>query len=146
MKVILKADIKGTGKKGELHEVSDGYARNYLFPRALAMEANKNALNELENREAAKAHHLAEEKLEAQKNAKTIEEKVIYIKAKAGTSGRLFGAVTSKEIAEEIKTQMGIEIDKRKISTPEIKAFGEYTCEVKLSAAVSAKLTVVVGE
>jgi len=110
------------------------------------VEASKNALNELENREAAKAHHLAEEKKQAEENAKVIETKTLSIKAKAGASGRLFGAVTAKEIAEELKAQTGIAVDKRKIITPEIKAYGEYTCEVKLNQGITAKLMVQIGE
>ena len=146
MNVILKEDIKGTGKKGELLKVSDGYARNYLFPRGLAVSASKNALNELENREAAKIHHLALEKTLLENSAKAIEGNTIYIKAKAGSRGRLFGAVTAKEIAEELKIQMNIEIDKRKIIIPEIKAYGEYTCEIKFNSGVSAKLFLIIGE
>ena len=115
MKVILNADVKGLGKKGELVNASDGYARNFLFPKNLAVEANSTAMNELKNREASAAHHLAEEKKAATEIKNKIDGKAITLHAKAGAAGKLFGAVTSKEIAEQLKAQHGIAIDKRKI-------------------------------
>lgn len=146
MKVVLLADVKGHGKKGELCNVSDGYARNFLFPKKLAVEADNAALNELKNREEAAAHHKQEEINAAKSTAEKLDGKTVTIKAKAGTAGRLFGSVTSKEIAAEIKNCLGIEIDKKKMSAPDIKNFGEYTAEIKLYQGISAKVNVKVTE
>ena len=147
MKVILQQDVKGTGKKGDLVNVSDGYARNFLLPRKLCVEANAQALNEFENRKAAQKHHEAEQLQQARDTAAAVEGKTVQIKAKAGQNGRLFGAVTSKEIAEELKKQCGVEIDKRKIELPgEIKQLGVVQCEVKFQAGISAKIFVSVSE
>ncbi len=146
MKVVLLADVKGHGKKGELCNVSDGYARNFLFPKKLAIEANATAMNELKNREEAKAHHIAEEKKAAEETAAMLNGKEIVIHVKAGASGKLFGAVTAKEIAAEIKESLGIEIDRRKMQVADIKQFGEYSAEVKLYNGISAKLHVIVKE
>ena len=146
MKVVLLADVKGQGKKGELVNVSDGYARNFLFPKKLAVEADNSALNELKNREEAKAHHKKEEIEAAKATAQKLEGKSIKIIAKAGASGRLFGSVTSKEIAAEIAKTLGVEIDRKKMNVADIKNFGEYTAEIKLYQGISAKITVVVSE
>lgn len=146
MKVVLLEDVKGHGKKGELCNVSDGYARNFLFPKKLAVEANAAAMNELKNREEAKAHHIAEEKKAAEGIAAKINGKQVVITAKAGGSGKLFGAVTAKEIAAAVNEQFGVEIDRRKMQVADIKQFGEYTAEVKLYNGISAKLTVTVKE
>lgn len=146
MKVVLLADVKGHGKKGELCNVSDGYARNFLFPKKLAIEADNAALNELKNREESKAHHKQEEINAAKATASALEGKTVIIKAKAGSNGRLFGSVTTKEIAAEIKSNLGIEIDRKKMTAPDIKNFGEYTAEIKLYQGISAKLTVKVTE
>ena len=146
MKVILNADVKGLGKKGELVNASDGYARNFLFPKNLAVEANASAMNELKNREASKAHHLAEEKAAAQAKASKIDGKTVVLHAKAGSNGKLFGAVTTKEIAAEINTSFGVEVDKKKISCADIKLYGEFTAEVKLYNGIIAKITVKVEE
>ena len=146
MKVVLLQDVKGHGKKGELCNVSDGYARNFLFPKKLAVEADNAALNELKNREVAKEHHLKEEIAAANALAEKLNGKTVTITAKAGSGGRLFGSVTSKEIAAEIKNAFGIEIDRKKMSVADIKAFGEYTAEIKLHKGISAKLTVKVTE
>ncbi|MCY1714517.1 50S ribosomal protein L9 [Caproiciproducens galactitolivorans] len=147
MKVVLLDDIKGSGKKGELINVSDGYARNYLFPRKLAKEANAQALNELKNAADAKAFKIKTEKEAAQKTADTIHEKSVKLFAKAGQGGRLFGSVTAKEIAEELKRQYKVNVDKRKIVlNGDIKAFGTYECEVKLYSGISAKVFAVVSE
>ena len=146
MKVILLADVKGHGKKGELCNVSDGYARNFLFPKKLAVEADNAALNELKNREQAAAHHKQEEINAANATAQALNGKEVIIKAKAGSNGKLFGSVTSKEIAAEIKNKLGIEIDKKKMSVADIKNFGEYTAEIKLYQGISAKITVKVTE
>ena len=146
MKVVLLADVKGHGKKGELCNVSDGYARNFLFPKKLAIEANASAMNDLKNREESKAHHIAEEKKAAQKVADTINNKEIVITAKAGASGKLFGAITAKEIALAINKEFGVEIDRRKMQVADIKQFGEYTAEVKLYNGITASVNVVVKE
>ena len=146
MKVVLLQDVKGHGKKGELCNVSDGYARNFLFPKKLAVEADNAALNELKNREEAAAHHKQEEIKNAKDLAAKLDGKTVTLKAKAGSSGKLFGSVTSKEIAEEIKKSLGIEIDRKKMNVADIKNFGEYTAEIKLYQGISAKMTVVVSE
>ncbi len=146
MKVILTADVKGLGKKGELCNASDGYARNFLFPKKLAVEANATAMNELKNREAAQAHHVAEEKAAALAAAKKIDGKQVVIKAKAGAGGKLFGAVTSKEVAAEITNKLGVSVDKKKVNIEDIKSFGEFTAEVKLYNGIVAKVTVRVEE
>lgn len=147
MKVVLLEDIKGSGKKGELINVSDGYARNYLFPRKLAKEANAQAMNELKNAEEAKAHKVKTETEAALSTAETLRGQSVKLYAKAGQGGRLFGSVTAKEIAEELKKQFKVDIDKRKIAMDgDIKAFGTYECEVKLYNGISAKIYAVVGE
>lgn len=146
MKVVLLQDVKGHGKKGELCSVSDGYARNFLFPKKLAVEADNAALNELKNREEAKAHHKKEEIAAANETAAKLNGQTVVITAKAGSGGRLFGAVTSKEIAAEIKNTLGIVIDRKKMNVADIKSFGEYTAEVKLYQGITAKLTVKVTE
>ncbi len=146
MKVVLLADVKGHGKKGELCNVSDGYARNFLFPKKFAIEADNAALNELKNREEAKAHHKQEEINAAKKTAALLEGKTVVIKAKAGSAGRLFGSVTSKEIAAEIQKSLGVEIDRKKMSVADIKNFGDYTAEIKLYQGIIAKVTVSVTE
>ena len=147
MKVILKQDVKGHGKAGELCEVSDGYGRNYLLPRGLAVEANAQAMNELKNREQAKAFRQKQEQANAEASAKQMENLTVTIVTKAGANGRLFGAVTTKEIAEEIKKALGIEVDKRKIVLDtDIKQLGTYEAEVKLYTGISAKMKVQVVE
>lgn len=146
MKVILKQDVKGQGKKGQLVNVSDGYARNFLLPRGLAIEADSQAMNDLMNKEAAAKHHAAEEKRMAQETADKLEGKTVKITAKAGQNGKLFGSVTSKEIAEELNKQYGVSIDKRKIDAADIKAYGSYTAQIKLHAGITASVTVLVAE
>lgn len=146
MKVILLADVKGHGKKGELCNVSDGYARNFLFPKKLAIEADNAAMNELKNREEAAAHHKKEEINAAKETAALLEGKTVTIKAKAGQNGRLFGSVTSKEIAAEIKNSLKVEIDRKKMNVSDIKNFGEYTAEIKLYQGIVAKVNVKVTE
>lgn len=147
MKVILLTDVKGSGKKGELVNVSDGYARNFLFPRKLAKEANAQAMNELKNAEQAKQHKIEVDKAAANEAAKKINGKTLKLYANAGQGGRLFGSVTAKEVAEELKKCYGIEVDKRKLElSSEIKSFGTFECEVKLYAGISAKIFVMVSE
>lgn len=146
MKVVLKQDVKGLGKKGELVNTSDGYARNFLFPKGLAVEANAQSLTELKNREQSAKYKVETEIAAAKKSASELEGKTIVITAKAGANGKLFGSVTSKEIAEKVKEQFGIETDKRKIVVNDIKQFGTYEFEIKLYQGISAKLFVRVGE
>ena len=147
MKVVLLADVKGRGKKGELVNVSDGYARNFLFPKKLAKEANAQALNELKNAEESKAFKIKQETEAAQASADKINGKSVSILAKAGQGGKLFGSVTAQEIAEAIKKQYGVDVDKRKIDTKgDMKAFGTYECEVKLYSGITATVKAVVTE
>lgn len=126
MKVILKQDVKGQGKKGELVQVSDGYARNFLLPRGLAMEADAQAMNDLKNKEEAARHHAAVEKAQAAETAQKLQGQTVKVTARAGQGGRLFGSVTTKEVAEALAAQFAVEVDKRKISMADIKAFGSY--------------------
>ena len=147
MKVVLKQDVKSIGKKDELHEVSDGYARNYLLPRGLAVAADAAAVNEVRTKAAAVEHRAAQELAAAQKLAKKIDGRTVTLKAKAGQGGRLFGSVTAKDIAETLARETGEQIDKRKIVMDgDIKNFGAYTIEVKVYPKVAAKLTVRVEE
>ena len=147
MKVILKQDVKGLGKKGELCNASDGYARNFLLPRGLAIEANAQAMNELKNAEAAREYKIKTETENAQKNAGALSGQTLKIYAKPGQAGRIFGSVTAKEIAEEIKKQFGIEVDKRKVVLPmDIKAFGTYNFDVKFYGGITASMSVAVCE
>ena len=146
MKVVLKQDVKGLGKKGELVNTSDGYARNFLFPKGLASEANAQNLSELKNRQQAEKYRIETETAAAKKSAAEISGKTIKMTAKAGQNGKLFGSVTSKEIAEKLKSEFGINVDKRKIVVDDIKQFGTYEFEVKLYQGISAKLFVMVGE
>lgn len=147
MKVVLQADVKGSGKKGQLVEVADGYARNFLLKKGLAIPADAGAMNELRNREASAAYRLAEEKKAAEAQKAAIDGKTIKLIAKAGANGKLFGSVTAKEIAEGLEKQYGAAIEKRKVALKEeIKAFGTYSVEVKIYNGISAVITVVVGE
>lgn len=147
MKVVLLQDVKGSGKKGELVNVSDGYARNFLLPKKLAKEANAQAMNELKNAENSKKFKIETDIANANKAKEQLENKTIKITAKAGKNSKLFGSVTSKEISSEISKQLGISVDKRKITLDcEIKAYGTYNCEVKLYQGIIAKLKVQVTE
>ena len=144
MKVILKQDVKALGKKGDLVNASDGYARNFLFPKGLAVEANATAMNEFNSKETAKKFHKAEEVKAATADAQKLEGKTFQLKAKAGANGKLFGSVTSKDVAAQIKTDLGI--DKRKIVMDDIKTFGTVQAEVKVYAGITAKILVQVTE
>lgn len=147
MKVILTADVKGQGKKGELVEVSEGYGRNFLLPRNLAKLATADNVNMMKQADASKAHKIAVEKQSANEIAAKLEAVKVVIHAKAGQGGRLFGAVTSKEISEELNKQHKIDIDKRKIVLQEaIKAFGSYSVEAKLYVEIIGKINVQVVE
>ena len=146
MQVILKQDVKGSGKAGDLVKVSDGYARNFLFPKGLAVPASAAAVNEKATKDAALAHHKQEE-LEAAQALAQLDGKSVELKARAGANGKIFGSVTSKEIAQELKQRHGLELEKKKIVLEsEIKAFGTYSFEAKLHPGVVAKMTVKVTE
>ena len=147
MKVILLQDVKGTGKKGELKEVSDGYARNFLLPRNLAKQATAQAMSELKNEQESKAFKIEEEKKRANGEKKQLEGQSVKILAKAGSNGRLFGSVTAKEISAELKKQFSINVDKRKITLDaDIKSFGTYNAQIKLYTGITAQVKVVVAE
>ena len=143
MKVILTADVKGQGKKDQVVEVSDGYARNFLFPKKLAVAADSQALNEIKNKEASKQHKIDVERKQAQEIAAKLEKIVVKFEYAAGPDKKLYGSVTSKDIAEALKKNHGIEIDKRKIALADpIKSFGTFKADVKLFSDVSGKITV----
>ena len=147
MKVILTEDVKGQGKKGELKEVSEGYARNYLIPRGLAMKATADNLNALALKEKAKAAQAAKEKAQAQEHAKQLESCVVKVKARGGENGKLFGSVTNKEVADALKEQYGIELEKNRILLEEnIKSFGSYELRCKLGYEVSGTIHLLVVE
>lgn len=147
MKVIFSADVRGQGKKGELKEVSDGYARNFLLPKGLAVAATQDNMNAMKQRDAAKKKQMEKEKAAAQENAKKLESIVVKVSAKAGDSGRLFGSVTSKEISEALAKQHGIEIEKNKIVQSEpIKSFGSYEVKCKFGYEISGVIHVLVVE
>ena len=126
MEVILKADVKGLGKKGEKVKASDGYARNFLFPKGLAVEANAQSLTELRNREQSNQHKIDMEIAAANDSKAKLQGNIIKITAKAGNNGRIFGSVTAKEVAAEIDKQFAVKVDKRKITMDDIKNFGSY--------------------
>lgn len=147
MKVILLQDVKSLGKKGELVEASDGYARNYLLPRKIAREANAQAMNEYKNAENSKNFKIATQKAQAEQQKKMLEGKKFVMTAKGGQGGRLFGSITAKQVAEEIKKQYNIVVDKRKVVLEcDIKEFGTYKAEVKLYTGISANIDVQVTE
>ncbi|MBQ3195235.1 MAG: 50S ribosomal protein L9 [Clostridia bacterium] len=145
MKVVLLADVKGQGKKGELVNVSDGYARNFLFPKKLAMEANAKILNELKNKNEAEMYKKAEDKKAAVALSEKLKDIVVKFKSTGGSDGKLYGAVTAKDISDKLAADFGINVDKRKIVISDnIKNVGEYILDVKLYPEISAKLKVVV--
>lgn len=147
MKVILQQDVKGQGKKGQMIEASDGYARNFLLPRKLAVEATTDNINKMKMHDKAVAAQAAAEKAEAEAAALRLKELSVKLTAKAGSGGRLFGAVTSKEIADGLRAQHGIEVAKTKIVQDEpIKSFGTYELKVKLGHEITGTLKVVVAE
>ena len=145
MKVMLLQDVKGKGKKDQIVNVSDGYARNFLFPKKLAVEADAKAMADSANKEKARLFKIETEKAAAREIAAKLESVVVKIKATAGADGKLYGGVTTADIAEELKKQHGIEIDKRKIASDgAIKAHGTYTLDVKLYPEIVGKINVVV--
>ena len=147
MKVILLQDVKGKGKKGQMIEVSDGYARNFMLPRKVAIEATADAVNTMKMNDKATQERIAREKAEAMDTAKKLRELTVVVKAKGGGAGRLFGSVTNQEIADSLKNQTGIALDKRKIvlSDP-IKSVGTYTVTCKLGYEITAPLSVKIEE
>lgn len=147
MKVILQQDVKGQGKKGQMVDVSDGYARNFLLPKKLAVEASADNVNTMKLQEKARQAKLAEEKAQAEATAEQLKSLTVRIVAKAGTGGRLFGAVTTKEISDALKAQHGIDISKTKLVQDEpIKSFGGYELKAKLGHDVTGTVKVVVCE
>ena len=147
MKVILNADVKGQGKKGEMVEVSEGYARNYLLPRNLAIKATADNLNTLKQKEQAKKAQVEREKAKAKENAARLAASVVKVRAKGGDNGKLFGSVTSKEISEALKEQYGIELEKNRIVLEEnIKSFGSYEVKCRLGHEISGTIHLVVTE
>ncbi len=147
MKVILLQDVKGKGKKGQMLEVSDGYARNYMLPRKIAIEATADAVNTKNMNDKAAAEKAAKERAEALETSRKLREMTLVVKARGGGAGRLFGSVTNQEIADALKASAGIALDKRKIviSDP-IKNVGTYTVTCKLGYEISAPLTVKIEE
>ena len=147
MKVIFHVDVKGQGKKGELKEVSEGYARNYLLPRKLASEATADNMNALRLKEKAKAAAIAAEKAKALENANMLESVVVKVAAKAGAGGKRFGAVTSQEISDALKAQHGIEIEKQKIVQADpIKTYGSFDVKCKFGYEINGTIHVLVVE
>ena len=147
MKVVLTKDVKSQGKAGQIINVSDGYARNFLFPKKLAVPADAKVINDIKNKQSSAKHKEEVERENARALAKKLSETTIKLTAEAGSDGRFYGAITSKDIAEALKAQAGIEADKRKIllDSP-IKAFGTYKIELKIYADISGKFNVTVTE
>ena len=147
MKVIFNVDVKGQGKKGEMKEVSTGYARNYLLPRNLATEATADNLNAFKLKEKAKAAQIAKEKAQAQEYAAKLNGVQVTIRAKAGNNGKLFGAVTSQDLSDALKAQFDMDIEKNKIVQAEpIKSYGSFTVKAKLGYEISGSINVLVVE
>ena len=147
MKVILLEDVKGTGKKGQIADVSDGHARNFLLPRKLAVEASKSNLSELEAKQKQAGHKLQKEQEAARTLAERINQTEIKITARVGESGKMYGSVTNKEIAEALQTQAGITVDRKKITLPDpIKTLGRHTVNIKLHPQAPAQLRIEITE
>ena len=147
MKVILQSDVKGKGKKGDLVNVNDGYARNFLFPKGLAVEATKAAINDFKGKEDSAAYHKKQEISAAKETAQKLEGKTVKLSAKAGDNGKLFGSITAQAVADAVKMQLHIVVDKRKIGLGDgIKNVGNTEVEVKVYPEISAKINVLVEE
>ncbi|MCD7843663.1 MAG: 50S ribosomal protein L9 [Clostridiales bacterium] len=147
MKVILQQDVKDHGKKGQMVEVSDGYARNFLFPRKLAVPATADNINAMKLKEKARLKQIEEEKAKANEISKKLESCVVKVAARAGENGKLFGSVTSKEISEALESQCGISIEKNRIVVSDpIKAFGSYQVKCKLGHEISGVINVLITE
>lgn len=146
MKLVLLQDVKALGKKGQLVSASDGYARNFLIPKGLAKEANAQAMNEYKNAENSKKYKTEQEIAAANSAKATLDGKTLEIKTKAGKSGKLFGAVTTKDVAANIKQQFSLDIDKHKITMNDIKDLGTYSAKIKLYTGITAEINVTVSE
>ena len=147
MKVVLLQDVKGQGKKGELINVSDGYARTLLFPKGLAREADAKAMNEIKTKEEARLHKIEVEKTAARETAQKLTSVTVKLTSTAGADGRLYGSITAKDIAEALEKQHGIALDKRKIQMDgTIKAFGTYALDVKLYPEITGRINVVISD
>ena len=144
MKVILLKDIKGTGKKDQIIEASDGYARNYLFPKGLAKEANATNMNAIENSRKAQQHRENVEKAAAEETARKLAGKVLKVTARGAEGGRLYGSVTSQELADALEKQYGVKVEKRRIDSANIRNAGEYKISVWLYAGITAEMTAIV--
>ncbi len=142
MKVILKADVKGQGKKGDLINASDGYAKNFLLPKGLAIVADKTAINELESQKSAQQYHKNQEELKAKNLAEKLEGQKVVFKAKSGENGKLFGSITAQDVANEIKMQLHLEVDKKKVQLDSIKTLGVTEAIIKVYPGISAKIYV----
>lgn len=142
MKVILKADVKGQGKKGDLINASDGYAKNFLLPKGLAVIADKTAINELEGKKSAAAFHKNQEEMKAKELADRLEGQKVIFKAKSGDNGKLFGSITAQDIANEIKMQLHLEVDKKKVQIESIKTLGVTEAIIKVYPGISSKVKV----
>ena len=141
MKVILTQDVRGQGKKGQMIDAAEGYARNYLLPRKMAIEATAEAVHSIEKSKQAEKHREDVKRDEAEKQARDLKGKVVIVKVRAGEGGRLYGSITGQEIADALKAQHGVEIDKRKIELAEpVRAVGQTTVTLKLAAGVSARM------
>lgn len=146
MKVYLLQDVKSKGKKGDIINVSDGYARNFLFPKKMAVEVNAKVLSEKKTKDESLAYHKEQELLAAKRIAERLEGKLVELKAKAGADGRLFGSITAKEIASAVNMKYNVNIDKRKIEASQIKTFGNFDFKVKIMTGVIANMVVSVVE
>ena len=146
MKLVLLQDVKALGKKGQLVSASDGYARNFLIPKGLAKEANAQAMNEYKNAENSKKYKTEQEIAAANSAKATLDGKTLEIKTKAGKSGKLFGAVTSKDVSANIKQQFALDIDKHKITMNDIKDLGTYSAKIKLYTGITAEINITVSE
>lgn len=145
MKVILTQDVKAQGKKGDIIEVSDGYARNFLLPRKLAIIADAKAVNEAKNKEASRLHKIETERAAASETAAKLSSVLVKIAAPSGADERLYGSITAKDIAEALKAQHGIEIDRRKLNLDSpIRSYGSYTVDAKLYSEITAHINVLV--
>lgn len=146
MKVYLLQDVKGKGKKGDVVNVSDGYARNFLFPKKVAVEANASVLSEKKSKDEAKAYRKEQELLAAKRIAKHLDGKSIELAVKSGADGKIFGSVTSKEIAGAVRVKYSVDVDRRKIEMPQVKSFGNFEFKVKIMPGVVAKMKLLVAE
>ncbi|MDD3400219.1 MAG: 50S ribosomal protein L9 [Eubacteriales bacterium] len=146
MKVLLEQDVKGTGKKGDIIDVSDGYARNFLLPRKMASPADAQAINAMNIQKSAAQHRKFQAGVAAREQVKQLEGASVVVKARVGENGKLFGTVAGKEIAQALKEQRGVDADKKKISIEPIRSVGEYTAKISLFEGVSTTFTVIVKE